>query len=161
MWPFQIHATGYCLGGTLLTIAAASMARDNDKRLASLSLFAAQTDFTEAGELDFFITEDQLDFLSDVIRTKGFLSSEQMGGAFAMLQANDLVWSHAIRAYMLGERDHPNDLMAWNADGTRMPARMHIEYLRSLYLHNAFAEGRFQVAGCSLALATSSCRCSS
>ncbi len=148
----QIHATGYCLGGTLLTIAAASMARDNDKRLASLSLFAAQTDFTEAGELDLFITEDQLDFLSDVIRTQGFLSSEQMGGAFAMLQANDLVWSHAIRAYMLGERDHPNDLMAWNADGTRMPARMHIEYLRSLFLHNDLAEGRFKVGGSSLAL---------
>jgi polyhydroxyalkanoate synthase len=147
-----IHAAGYCLGGTLLTITAATMARNDDSRLASLSLFAAQTDFSEAGELDLFITEDQLDFLSDVMRTQGFLSSEQMGGAFAMLQANDLVWAHAIRAYMLGQRDHPNDLMAWNADGTRMPARMHVEYLRSLFLHNDLAEGRFKVDGHPLAL---------
>jgi len=148
----KIHATGYCLGGTLLTIAAATMARENDDRLASLSLFAAQTDFTEAGELQLFITEDQLDFLNDIMQTQGFLSSEQMGGAFQMLQANDLVWSHAIRDYLLGERDSPNDLMAWNTDGTRMPARMHIEYLTSLFLHNDLAEGRFMVAGRPLAL---------
>ena len=123
----KIHATGYCLGGTLLTIAAATMARDNDDRLASLSLFAAQTDFTEAGELQLFITTDQLDFLNDMMQTQGYLSSAQMGGAFQMLRSNDLVWSHAIRDYLLGEHDTPFDLMAWDADGTRLPARMHIE----------------------------------
>ena len=148
----KIHATGYCLGGTLLTIAAAAMARDNDLRLASLSLFAAQTDFTEAGELQLFITEDQLNFLGDIMKTQGYLSSEQMGGAFQMLQSNDLIWSHAIRDYMLGEHETPFDLMAWDADGTRLPARMHIEYLRRLYLHNELAEGRFPVAGRPLAL---------
>ncbi len=126
----KIHATGYCLGGTLLTIAAAAMARDGDDRLASLSLFAAQTDFTEAGELQLFITEDQLDFLNDIMQTQGYLSSAQMGGAFQMLRSNDLIWSHAIRDYLLGEQEAPFDLMAWNADGTRLPARMHIEYLR-------------------------------
>ena len=136
----KIHATGYCLGGTLLTIAAAAMARDNDDRLASLSLFAAQTDFTEAGELQLFITEDQLNFLNDVMQTQGYLDSAQMGGAFQMLQSNDLVWSHAIRRYLLGEQDAPFDLMAWDADGTRLPARMHIEYLRHLYLHNDLVE---------------------
>ena len=99
-----------------------------------------------------FITEDQLNFLNDMMETQGYLSSAQMGGAFQMLRANDLVWSHAIHAYLLGEQDAPFDLMAWDADGTRLPARMHIEYLRSLYLHNALAEGRFQVAGRSLAL---------
>ncbi len=148
----KIHATGYCLGGTLLTIAAAAMARDDDPRLASLSLFAAQTDFTEAGELQLFITEDQLHFLNDIMQTQGYLDSAQMGGAFQMLQSNDLVWSHAIRSYLLGEQDAPFDLMAWDADGTRLPARMHIEYLRQLYLHNDLAEGRFEVGGSPLAL---------
>jgi len=148
----KIHATGYCLGGTLLTIAAAAMARDNDQRLAGLSLFAAQTDFTEAGELQLFITPDQLDFLNDIMQTQGYLDSSQMAGAFQMLHSNDLVWSHAIRDYLLGERDAPNDLMAWNADGTRLPARMHIEYLRRLFLDNDLAEGRFLVAGRPLAL---------
>jgi polyhydroxyalkanoate synthase len=143
----KIHATGYCLGGTLLSIAAAAMAREGDTRLASLSLFAAQTDFTEAGELQLFITEDQLSFLGDIVKTQGYLTSAQMGGAFQMLQSNDLIWSRAIRDYMLGERDTPNDLMAWDADGTRLPARMHIEYLRKLFLDNDLAEGRFMVDG--------------
>ena len=142
----KIHAAGYCLGGTLLSIAAAAMARDDDDRLASLSLFAAQTDFTEAGELQLFITEDQLDFLNDVMRTQGYLDGAQMGGAFQMLRARDLVWSHAVRSYLLGEQDEPNDLMAWNADSTRLPARMHIEYLRRLFHNNDLAEGRFDVA---------------
>jgi len=143
----RVHAAGYCLGGTLLSIAAAAMARDGDHRLASLSLFAAQTDFTEAGELQLFITTDQLDFLNDIMQTQGFLDSAQMGGAFQMLRSNDLVWSHAIRDYLLGEQAAPFDLMAWNGDGTRLPARMHIEYLRSLFLDNDLAEGRFMVAG--------------
>jgi|HubBroStandDraft_1064217.scaffolds.fasta_scaffold09157_4 polyhydroxyalkanoate synthase len=148
----KIHATGYCLGGTLLSIAAAAMARDDDPRLAGVSLFAAQTDFTEAGELDLFITADQLDFLNDVMQTQGYLDGKQMAGAFQMLRPNDLVWSHAIRAYLLGEQDAPNDLMAWNADGTRLPARMHIEYLQRLFLDNALAEGRLLVDGRPLAL---------
>jgi polyhydroxyalkanoate synthase subunit PhaC len=148
----KIHGTGYCLGGTLLSIAAATMARDGDDRLASLSLFAAQTDFTEAGELQLFITGDQLDFLNDIMQTQGYLDGKQMGGAFQMLRSNDLVWSHAIREYLLGATETPNDLMAWNADGTRLPARMHIEYLRGLFLDNDLAEGRFQIAGRPLAL---------
>jgi len=148
----KIHATGYCLGGTLLAIAAAALARDGDDRLASLSLLAAQTDFTEAGELQLFITEDQLDFLGDIMCTQGTLSPQQMGGAFQMLRSNDLVWSRGIRDYLLGERQAPNDLMAWNADGTRLPARMHIDYLRGLFLHNDLAEGRFRVGDRPVAL---------
>jgi polyhydroxyalkanoate synthase len=150
--PAKIHATGYCLGGTLLAIAAAAMAHDDNDRIASLSLFAAQTDFSEAGELQLFITEDQLAFLDDIMQTQDYLSSAQMGGAFQMLRSNDLIWSRAIRDYLLGERDAPFDLTAWDADGTRLPARMHIEYLRSLFLHNDLAEGRFQVDGHALAL---------
>ncbi len=149
----RIHAAGYCLGGTLLAITAAAMARDGDTRLASVTLFAAQTDFTEAGPLQLFITEDQLAFLNDVMQSKGFLDSTQMGAAFQMLRANDLVWSHAIRDYMLGQADAAFDLMAWDADGTRLPARMHIEYLRHLFLDNDLAEGRYEVDGRPLEMA--------
>ncbi|MEX6508403.1 PHA/PHB synthase family protein [Jiella sp. M17.18] len=143
----RVHACGYCLGGTLLTIAAAAMARDGDTRLASVTLLCAQTDFSDAGELQLFITEDQLAFLSDVMREQGYLDSRQMAGAFQLLRSNDLIWSRLVRSYLLGEREHPNDLMTWNADGTRMPARMHAEYLRSLFLDDDLAEGHFRVGG--------------
>jgi poly[(R)-3-hydroxyalkanoate] polymerase subunit PhaC len=149
----RVHGCGYCLGGTLLAIAAAAMAREGDLRLASLSLLAAQTDFTEAGELQLFINEDQLEFLSDVMWTQGYLDSRQMAGAFQMLRSNDLVWSRAVNSYLLGRREHPNDLMAWNADGTRMPARMQSEYLQRLFLDDDLAEGRFPVDGKPVSLA--------
>ena len=143
----RIHACGYCLGGTLLAIGAAAMARDGDDRLASVTMFCAQTDFTEAGELQLFINEDQLAVLDDVMRAQGYLDTRQMAGAFQLLRSNDLVWSRAITSYMMGEREQPNDLMAWNMDGTRMPARMHSEYLHRLFLDNELAEGRFPVDG--------------
>ncbi|WP_442865547.1 PHA/PHB synthase family protein [Acidocella sp. MX-AZ03] len=149
----KIHAAGYCLGGTLLSITAAAMARDGDERLASLTLLAAQTDFTEAGELQLFINESQLHFLDDVMWAQGYLDAPQMAGAFQMLRANDLVWSQMIRRYYLGEQDHPNDLMSWNMDATRMPYRMHSEYLRKLFLNNDLAEGRFEAGGRKISLA--------
>lgn len=148
----KIHLTGYCLGGTLATITAAHCAAVGDRRLASLSLFAAQTDFSEAGELQLFVSEDQLDFLEDVMQAQGYLSSRQMSSAFQMLRPNDLLWSRIIRDYYLGESPASFDLMAWNADGTRMPARMHGEYLRRLYLHNDLAEGRLMAGGHTMAL---------
>ncbi|MDR3511703.1 MAG: alpha/beta fold hydrolase [Caulobacteraceae bacterium] len=143
----KVQACGYCLGGTLLSIAAAAMIRDGDERLAGVTLFCAQTDFTDAGELQLFISEDQLAFLDDLMRAQGYLDSRQMSGAFQMLRSNDLIWSRLIKTYLMGEREHPNDLMAWNADGTRMPARMHGEYLRRLFLEDQLAEGRFPVEG--------------
>ncbi len=143
----RVHATGYCLGGTLLAIAAAAMARDGDERLASVTLFAAQTDFTEPGELALFIDDSQISLLEAQMVEKGYLTAGQMAGAFQLLRSYDLLWSRLISQYLLGERGAMNDLMAWNADTTRMPARMHSQYLRQLFLHDDLSEGRYPVAG--------------
>jgi poly[(R)-3-hydroxyalkanoate] polymerase subunit PhaC len=148
----KVHACGYCLGGTLLAIAAAAMARDKDDRLASVTLLAAQTDFSEPGEIEVFVSEDQVASLETAMESKGYLEGRQMGAAFALLRSRDLIWGRSIRNYWLGERDKPNDLMAWNSDTTRMPARMHSEYLRAMFLGNDLAEGRHTVEGAPVSL---------
>jgi len=147
-----IHAAGYCLGGTLLSVAAARLAMERPDCLRSLTLLAAQTDFTEAGELTLFINESQVSFLEDMMWQRGVLDTSQMEGAFQMLRSNDLIWSRMIRDYLIGEREPLNDLMSWNADATRMPYRMHSEYLRKLFLNNDLAEGRYRVDGKPIAL---------
>jgi polyhydroxyalkanoate synthase len=141
----KIHAVGYCIGGTLLTITAAAMARDGDDRLKTVTLFTTQTDFTEAGELMLFIDEDQLEFLENITWSQGYLDTKQMAGAFQLLRSIDLVWSRLTKEYLQGHREELNDLMSWNADGTRLPHRMHSEYMRSLFLHNDLFEGRYRV----------------
>ncbi len=143
----KVHTTGYCLGGTMLAIAAAAMARDGDERLASMSLFAAQTDFSEPGELALFIDESQLNLLEAQMAETGYLKASQMAGAFQMLRSYDLLWSRMVNEYLLGDRAPMNDLMAWNADATRMPAKMHSQYLRRLFLNDDLSEGHYPVRG--------------
>ncbi|QOZ28499.1 alpha/beta hydrolase [Bradyrhizobium sp. CCBAU 51753] len=147
-----IHVAGYCLGGTLLAIAAARLQRERPGCLRSVTLLAAQVDFTEAGELTLFINESQVAFLEDMMRQHGVLEAGQMAGAFQLLRSNDMIWSRLVRDYLIGERAPPSDLMSWNADATRMPYRMHSDYLRKLFLDNDLAEGRYLADGQPVAL---------
>ena len=148
----KVHAVGYCVGGTLLSITAAAMARDGDERLKTVTMFAAQTDFEEAGELKLFIDEMTLHWLDRQMAKKGVLESSQMGVAFNLLRPRDLIWSPIIANYFLGERADGFDIMAWNADGTRMPHRMHTDYLRQLYLENRLAQGKYRLGGKTVSL---------
>ena len=148
-----VKAVGYCLGGTLLAIAAAWLGGRRDERIHSMTLIAAQTDFREAGELSLFIDDSELSYLEDIMWRQGYLQTQQMAGAFQLLRSNDLIWSRMVNEYLLGKRQPLNDLMAWNADATRMPYRMHSEYLRRLFLHNDLSEGRYRVEGHPVALA--------
>ena len=143
----RVHATGYCLGGTLLSTVAAALGREGDPTLKSLTLLAAQTDFTDPGEVALFVDESQVAFLEGLMARTGYLDKRQMRSTFQMLRSNDLIWSYRLHNQLLGERQPVNDLMAWNADGTRMPRRMHLEYLRGFYLRNALAHGEWEVGG--------------
>ncbi|MBU1171397.1 MAG: alpha/beta hydrolase [Proteobacteria bacterium] len=148
----QIHSVGYCLGGTLLAIAVAYLEGRGDACMKTMTLLAAQTDFTDAGELTLFIDDSQVAWLEDLMNSQNYLKTDQMAGAFRLLRANELIWADIINTYLRGERTPVSDLMAWNADATRMPYTMHSEYLRSLFLQNDLFEGRYRVEGVPVAL---------
>ncbi|WP_119418990.1 PHA/PHB synthase family protein [Desertibaculum subflavum] len=136
----ELTVIGYCIGGTLMASALAYMAATGDDRVKACTFFAAQVDFSEAGELRVFIDEEQLLYIEELMRERGFLDGNEMSATFNMLRANDLIWSFVVNNYLLGKEPFPFDLLFWNADATRMPAEMHSFYLRNMYQKNLLAE---------------------
>jgi len=136
----KVSAIGYCIGGTLMATTLAYMAARGDDRIVACTFFTAQVDFTEPGELGVFIDEDQLAGVEQVMSKKGYLDGNEMATTFNMLRANDLIWSFVVNNYLMGKDPFPFDLLFWNADATRMPAAMHIYYLRNMYQKNLLAK---------------------
>ena len=132
----EVNAIGYCLGGTLLASTLAYMAEKGDGRIKTATFFVTMMDFQEAGELGVFIDEEQLQALEDKMNKRGYLDGSEMASTFNMLRANDLIWSFVVNNYLMGNDPFPFDLLYWNADSTRMPARMHSFYLRKMYQEN-------------------------
>jgi polyhydroxyalkanoate synthase len=143
----QIHTIGYCVGGTLLTVTLAYLASKGDTRVASATLFAAQVDFTYAGDLKVFVDEERIQQLEAHMNEQGYLEAGRMATAFNMLRSNDLVWPYVINNYMRGKKPFPFDILFWNSDATRMPAANHSFYLRNCYLNNTLAKGKMKIAG--------------
>ncbi|MBR0662642.1 PHA/PHB synthase family protein [Neoroseomonas oryzicola] len=130
------NVIGYCLGGTLLASTLAHMAVKKDTRVKSATFFTTMVDFEEAGELGVFIDEEQLSALEEKMSKRGFLEGQEMATTFNMLRANDLIWSFVVNNYLMGQEPFPFDLLYWNDDSTRMPAKMHSFYLRRMYQQN-------------------------
>ncbi|MFM7304048.1 MAG: PHA/PHB synthase family protein [Alphaproteobacteria bacterium] len=149
----SVNAIGYCLGGTLLSATLAHMAVKRDTRIKSATFFTTMVDFAEAGELGVFIDEEQLKALEAKMQKRGFLEGREMATTFNMLRANDLIWSFVVNNYLLGQDPFPFDLLYWNDDSTRMPARMHSFYLRRMYQQNDLIEpGGIELLGVKLDL---------
>ncbi len=146
---------GYCLGGTLLAATLAYLAAKDDDRIKAATFFAAQVDFSEAGELAVFIDEEQLSYMEELMEKKGYLDGGEMAATFNMLRANDLIWSFVVNNYLLGKDPFPFDLLFWNGDSTRMPAAMHSFYLRNMYQKNLLVKpGALKLNGVPIDLRT-------
>ena len=144
----EVNAIGYCLGGTLLASTLAYMAAHGDDRIKTATFFVTMMDFQEAGELGVFIDEEQLSALEDKMNKRGYLEGSEMATTFNMLRANDLIWSFVVNNYLMGNDPFPFDLLYWNADSTRMPAKMHSFYLRKMYQANLLSQpGGIELAG--------------
>jgi polyhydroxyalkanoate synthase len=138
----KVHAIGYCVGGTLLAVTLAAMAAWGDERIVSATLFAAQVDFTHAGDLKVFVDEQQVATLEQKMAERGYLDSAAMASVFNMLRSNDLIWPYVINNYLKGKAPFPFDLLYWNSDATRLPAANHSFYLRNCYLENKLSKGK-------------------
>ena len=145
----SMNLIGYCLGGTLTACLASWLqARGESKRVRSLTFFTTMIDFREPGELGVFVDEEIVDKLEKRMAQRGFLEGSDMAGTFNMLRDNDLIWSFVVNNYLLGKDPFPFDLLYWNSDATRMPAKMHTFYLRNMYVRNLLAQpGVLEVGG--------------
>jgi polyhydroxyalkanoate synthase len=148
----KLNAIGYCVGGTLLTITLAYLAAKNEDRVMSATLFAAQIDFTFAGDLMVFVDDERIKQLEAHMKDQGYLEASRMATAFNMLRSNDLIWPYVVNNYLRGKQPFPFDILYWNSDATRMPAANHSFYLRNCYLDNKLAKGEMEIAGVTLDL---------
>ena len=155
----DVNAIGYCLGGTLLGGDAGYLAAKKNTRIASATFMTSLIDFTGAGELEVFIDEEQVESLERKMSERGYLEGSEMANTFNMLRGNDLIWSFVINNYLLGRDPFPFDLLHWNCDSTRMPAKMHSFYLRNMYMNNLLREpAGITLAGTPIDLPRSPCR---
>jgi len=143
----KVNAVGYCIAGTTLSLTLALMRARGDKSVNSATFFTTLTDFSEPGEVGVFLDNDFVDGIEAQCRQDGILDKYYMSRTFSYLRANDLIYAPAIRSYMLGEAPPAFDLLYWNGDGTNLPARMAIEYLRGLCQQDGLARGTFEICG--------------
>jgi polyhydroxyalkanoate synthase len=143
----KAHTVGYCVGGTLLSITLAYLAAKKKSRAVSATMFAAQVDFTYAGDLKVFVDEERIQALEAHMKEQGYLEASRMANTFNMLRSNDLVWPYVVNNYMRGKKPYPFDILYWNSDATRMPAANHSFYLRNCYLNNRLTKGEMEIAG--------------
>ena len=148
----QVHAIGYCVGGTLLSITLAYLAAKKQSRVKSATLFAAQVDFSFAGDLLVFVDEERIKQLEAHMKEQGYLEASRMANTFNMLRSNDLIWPYIVNNYMRGKKPMPFDILYWNSDATRMPAGNHSFYLRNCYLDNKLSKGEMEIGGTKLDL---------
>src|SRR5215475_5272609 len=148
----QVHAIGYCVGGTLLSITLAYLAAKKQNRVKSATFFAAQVDFSYAGDLMVFVDEERIKQLEAHMKEQGYLEASRMANTFNMLRSNDLIWPYVVNNYMRGKKPMPFDILYWNSDATRMPAGNHSFYLRNCYLDNKLSKGEMEIGGIKLNL---------
>ncbi len=143
----QVHAVGYCIGGTLLSVTLGYMAATGDDRIASTTFLTTQIDFTYAGDLKVFVDEEQVSAIERKMKEMGYLEGSNMARSFNLLRSNDLIWPYVVNNYLKGKSPFPFDLLYWNSDSTRMPAAGHSFYLRSCYLNNRISKGEAEIGG--------------
>ncbi len=148
----KVNVVGYCIAGTTLALTLSLMKKRNDRSINSATFFTALTDFEDQGEIGVFLSDDFVDGIEREVMEKGILNSFFMSRTFSFLRSNDLIYGPAIKSYMMGQTPPAFDLLYWNGDGTNLPARMAVEYLRGLCQGNKFAAGEFELLGETLSI---------